>query len=96
VEALANKPAHLYSDLLLHDMGPELAGICGPYASPTEYRTAWLWGLRFKENFMHDGQASTLGEAIDLHGGESAASRDAFYALTDEDQAMVLRFLGIL
>jgi len=96
VAVFSEKPVHLYSDLLLHELGEENSGICGPYALPGEYRTAWLWGLRFKENFMHAGQASTLLESIELHGGESEASRDAFRKLSDDDQAMLLRFLNIL
>ena len=96
VAVLSEKPVHLYSDLLLHDLGEENSGMCGPYALPAEYRTAWLWGLRFKKNFMHAGQVSTLRESIELHGGESEASRQAFRELSDEEQAMLLRFLGIL
>lgn len=94
--ALDRKPVHFYSDMLLHDMGPESAGLCGFGAEPTEYRTAWLWGMRFKENWMRDGKASTLRQSIELHGGESAASRDAFDALTPEEQAYLLRFLASL
>lgn len=96
VAALSGKTANLYSDLLLHDMGPEDAGMCGPHATPSEYRTSMLWGVRFKRNFMHDGAATTFEESIDLHGGESEASRDAFRDLSAEDQAMLLRFLAIL
>jgi CxxC motif-containing protein (DUF1111 family) len=96
IAVFSEKPVHLYSDLLLHDMGEELLGMCGPYALPTEYRTAWLWGLRYKANYMQAGQASTLTESIELHGGESAASRQLFRDLSDEDKAMLLRFLSIL
>ena len=96
VAAMADQTLHLYSDVLLHDLGPENAGMCGPYATPSEYRTAMLWGLRLKENFMHDGAATTVRRSIELHGGESEASRDAFDALTSEEQAFMLRFLASL
>jgi CxxC motif-containing protein (DUF1111 family) len=93
VPAMANRPVNLYSDLLLHDLGPENAGMCGPYAAPWEYRTALLWGLRFKANYMHDGAATTLERSIELHGGESEASRSAFQGLDAGEQAALLRFL---
>ena len=75
-----------FTDLLLHDMGPELAGTAEDHASATEWRTPPLWGIRLTEQtigqgnagYMHDGRAKTLDEAIRLHGGEAAASRDAY------------------
>jgi CxxC motif-containing protein (DUF1111 family) len=94
--ALDRKPVNLYSDILLHDMGPEEAALCGLDSSPSERRTTWLWGLRLKENYMYDGLATTVRQSIERHGGESAESRDAFEALTAEEQAALLRFLSIL
>ncbi|MFT5459709.1 MAG: CxxC motif-containing protein (DUF1111 family) [Myxococcota bacterium] len=47
-------------------------------------------------SYLHDGRARTLTEAIRWHGGEAEASSDAFVALTDDDQAAVLRFLDTL
>jgi len=96
IAAFDRKLISPYSNLLIHDMGPERAGLCGLDSSPSEYRTAWLWGLRFKENFMHDGSATTLRRSVELHGGESAASRDAFEELTAEEQVYLLRFLASL
>ena len=40
--------------------------------------------------------AGTLREAIDFHGGEGAASRAAFQALSPADQERLLRFLESL
>ncbi len=96
VRALDRKPVRLYSDLLLHDLGPDLAGVCGPSAGPSEYRTAALWGLRFRKTYLHDGRARTLREAIALHAGEAAAVRDRFARLSAEQQALLLRFLASL
>lgn len=94
--ALANKFINLYSDLLLHDLGPGLADLCGPDASPSEHRTAPLWGLRFRDVYLHDGRTGQLGDAILMHGGEAERVREAFTALSDEDRAFLLRFLASL
>ncbi|HEX9886086.1 MAG TPA: di-heme oxidoredictase family protein [Longimicrobiales bacterium] len=95
---------HPYTDLLLHDMGPELDDYYTEgRALTSEWRTPPLWGLGIQENFqggrafyLHDGRASTLSEAIELHGGEAAASRDAFRSLSPEERARLLRFLRSL
>lgn len=96
VEALNNKPVWLWSDLLLHDMGPELADNCGRNATPTEIRTEPLMGMRTKVQFMHTGKVHNLRRAIELHGGESAISRNLFFALPGLDQMAVERFMRTL
>lgn len=96
VRALHRRPARLYSDLLLHDLGPGLAGVCGSAAGPSEFRTAPLWGLRFRTAYLYDGRAATLNEAITLHGGEAAAARDRYARLPGQHQALLLRFLASL
>jgi len=85
-----------YTDLLLHDMGPELADICRPGASPAEFRTQPLMGLRLLPHFLHDGRAHTVTEAIEAHGGEATASRQQFSQLSDETRAALLAFLSSL
>jgi CxxC motif-containing protein (DUF1111 family) len=101
VAALADVEVPLFSDLLLHDMGPDLADhrVDGD-ASGSEWRTAPLWGLRVAAEFLggetfflHDGRTTDLHTAITLHGGESAASRDAYLALSAEDQAALRAFV---
>ena len=96
VEPLNEKPVWLWSDLLLHDMGPELADNCGRDASPTEIRTEPLMGMRLKKRFLHNGATTDLRRVIELHGGESAISRNLFFALPGEDQMAVVRFLRTL
>jgi CxxC motif-containing protein (DUF1111 family) len=103
VKALANKEVVAYTDLLLHDMGAELADICLGLATPAEFRTEPLMGLRLSEEieegeprFLHDGRAPTIEEAVRLHGGESAASRDRFNALSEADRKALLEFLRSL
>lgn len=96
VAALDRKEVALYSDLLLHDLGPELADVCGPSASPSEFRTARLLGLRFRTRFMHDGRAPMLEDAILLHGGEARAARDRFQRLSSAARQYLFRFLNSL
>lgn len=86
----------LYSDLLLHDMGPGLEGVCTPGASNREYRTEPLMGLRYRNFFLHDGRATRVMDAILAHGGEAAAAREAFAGLNRLQQEELLRFLGTL
>lgn len=90
-------PLPVYSDLLLHDMGPERAdGIAPGFSESSEFRTQPLWGVVLHGPFLHDGAADTLEQAIALHGGEGAASRDGFASLSADDQAAVVAFLGTL
>ena len=86
-----------YTDLLLHDMGPELAdGIVMALASGSEFRTQPLWGISSTGPYLYDGRASSLDEAIVLHGGEAAQSRDAYLALSSADQDALITFLESL
>lgn len=94
--ALARRRFRLYSDLLLHDMGPELAGPCTPGTTPSEWKTARLVGLGHRIDFLHDGRAGTIEDAVLLHGGEALASREVFQRLTDEARRQVLVFLRSL
>ncbi|HJS42090.1 MAG TPA: di-heme oxidoredictase family protein [Gemmatimonadales bacterium] len=96
IAALRHKDVAAYTDLLLHDMGEGLADICFGLATPSEFRTEPLMGLRLATQFLHDGRAKTPEEAIDLHGGEAARSRDLFRALSAADQAALIAFLKTL
>ncbi|MFM7144033.1 MAG: di-heme oxidoredictase family protein [Alphaproteobacteria bacterium] len=93
--AMRKLSLRLYSDLLLHDMGASLAdGIPQGLASGSEWRTSPLWGVARTAPYLHDGRAATLDQAIRLHDGEAAASRDRFLALTAEKRALLVLFLG--
>jgi CxxC motif-containing protein (DUF1111 family) len=94
--ALRRREVAAYTDLLLHDMGPELADICLGQATPSEFRTEPLMGVRLMARFLHDGRATTLEQAIELHNGEAARARDRFRALSPEDRAAVVAFLKTL
>jgi CxxC motif-containing protein (DUF1111 family) len=96
VKALHRKPVAAFTDLLLHDMGAELADICLGLATPSEFRTEPLMGSRLQSRFLHDGRAKTVQEAIELHGGEAARSREEFRRLSDSDRQALLKYLESL
>ena len=94
--ALNVREVRAYTDLLLHDMGAERATVCSANASPSEWRTPALAGLRYRNKLLHDGSAQNLHAAIEAHGGEGARSRAAFRRLSPDEQALLLRFLRSL
>jgi len=77
-------------------MGTALADICLGLATPAEFRTEPLMGVRLMTRFLHDGRATTLEQAIDLHGGEGARAADLFRALPAPDRAALVAFLKTL
>ena len=96
VRALDRRTFFAYTDLLIHDMGPDLADICLGLASRSEFRTEPLIGLRLASHFLHDGRADTLEQAIELHGGEGSGARDRFKALTSKEREALVAFLKTL
>ena len=87
-------PIPLYSDLLVHDMGDDLAdGIIMLEATGREFRTQPLWGISAVGPYLHDGRADTLEEAILAHGGEAQSARDAFAAFSASQRQDVVEFL---
>ncbi len=96
IRALRHKEVAAYTDLLLHDMGPDLADICLGLAKPSEFRTEPLMGLHLATQFLHDGRAKTPEQAIEMHGGEGTRSRDLFKALPAADRAALLALLRTL
>jgi hypothetical protein len=87
----------MFSDLKRHAMGPRLAETFehGELAND-EFITARLWGIADTAPYLHDGRATTLYDAIELHGGEAQTARDAFVALSERDRENLLTFLGKL
>ncbi len=96
IPSLDRKRFRIYSDLLLHDLGEDLADVCGPGAAPSEWMTSRLVGLRHRTQFLHNRRAQSLEAAILLHGREGAASRSAFRALDEDSREALLRFLRSL
>lgn len=102
-DALKGQTIYPFSDLLLHDMGPELAdGRPDFLADGNEWRTRPLWGLGLTQivnplaGFLHDGRAATVEEAVLWHGGEAQQSKDDFVALTADERSQVIDFLNSL
>jgi Di-haem oxidoreductase, putative peroxidase len=88
---------NLYSDLLVHDMGPTFDDqFTAGSATGSEWRTAPLWRLADRVHFLHDGRATTVTDAITAHAGQAAASAAAFGALDAPTQAALLAFLGCI
>ncbi len=92
-----------HTDLLLHDMGPGLADPAPlPGRDAAEWRTPPLWGIGLTRTvggqafYLHDGRARSLEEAVLWHGGEAAASRDAFAAAPAALRADLIAFLESL
>lgn len=102
--ARVNAPlAAAYTDLLLHDMGPQLAdGRPDHLATGREWRTAPLWGLGLMHSlneqvgWLHDGRARSPEEAILWHGGEAQVARQRYLRLAAPERAALLRFLRSL
>jgi len=88
----------LFADLKRHDMGPDLSESFAQVDAQhnREFTTARLWGVADTAPYLHDGRATTLTEAILLHGGEALPARDAFAALSDQNRARVISFLDSL
>lgn len=92
-----------YTDLLIHDMGPDLAdGRPDHEAGARDFRTPPLWGIGLTNvvsmhtRLLHDGRARNIEEAILWHGGEAEPARDVFRGLSAEDREALLRFVASL
>jgi CxxC motif-containing protein (DUF1111 family) len=95
--ALAGRTAMLFSDLLLHDMGPALSDrMPAGEATGAEWRTTPLWGTSTKRNWLHDGRARSLDAATRAHGGEGTAATSRYIQLTPADRDALLQFLNAL
>ncbi|MCC5835936.1 MAG: c-type cytochrome [Opitutales bacterium] len=101
---LRNQTIHPYSDLLLHDMGSDLADNLGEgLASGSEWRTAPLWSIGLtaavnagNESYLHDGRARTLEEAILWHGGEAEQAKENFRTMSAEERDAIVAYLKSL
>jgi CxxC motif-containing protein (DUF1111 family) len=92
-----------YSDLLLHDMGEGLADKRSEFlANGNEWRTQPLWGISYRKttsgetNFLHDGRARSIEEAILWHGGEAEKIKNSFMNLEEVERKEILEFLNKL
>ena len=104
--AMQKRPVNLYSNLLLHHMGPSLADdISQGQAKGDMFRTPPLWGLGQRRFFLHDGRTDDLLQAIEAHAspagnGYPASEANAvitrFKLLPPADQQAILSFLRAL
>jgi CxxC motif-containing protein (DUF1111 family) len=106
IAALSNVQANLYSDLLVHDMGPTFAdNVSQGNATGDQFRTAPLWGAGQRINFMHDGHTKDIVQAIEDHfslGNGTYPNSEAnqvinnFNALSQQNQQDLVNFLRSL
>lgn len=97
IRALEQQAVPVYSDLLLHNMGKELAdGIPQESANGGQWRTAPLWGCKSKKSFLHDGRANSLDAAITAHGGEAESCAKAYKELPQNVKDDLAAFLNAL
>ena len=104
IDALSYQTISPFTDLLVHDMGPGLDdGYTEGTAKTSEWRTTPLWGLGLTSGvqggnyyLMHDGRARSIEQAIQMHGGEAAASASRFNSLSSTDKTALLTFLQSL
>jgi CxxC motif-containing protein (DUF1111 family) len=103
VPELAHQTIHPSTDLLLHDMGEDLADGRPDFAATgREWRTPPLWGIGLTQivnrhtRFLHDGRARSLEEAVLWHSGEARRARDRFMRLPAEQREALLTFLNAL
>ncbi|MCG8488459.1 MAG: hypothetical protein MI756_13390 [Chromatiales bacterium] len=100
---LAKQKIWPYTDLLLHDMGADLADDRPDYeATGSEWRTPPLWGVGLREavngsnNLLHDGRARTVEEAIIWHGGEAQKAKQNFVNLKADQRDLLIKFVESL
>ncbi len=92
-----------YTDLLLHDMGSDLAdGRPDFLASGRQWKTPPLWGIGlFKDvnghqRLLHDGRANGVMEAVLWHGGEAKDAKEAVQKFSAADRDALVKFVNSL
>lgn len=104
ISSLSYKTFYPYTDLLLHDMGSGLDdGYTEGKALTSEWKTPALWGLGLSKNsqggiyyLLHDGRATSIHQAITLHGGEALNSKNQYIQLSNDEQNQLIEFLESL
>ena len=93
-----NQTLFAFTDLLLHDMGDQLAdGLEENGVSAREFRTPPLWGIASTgPPYLHDGRAATLNDAILAHGGEASISAHKYEMLSADQREAILKFINSL
>ena len=102
-EKLAGQKIWPYTDLLLHDMGPDLAdGRPDFAANGRQWKTPPLWGIGLVQDvnghqrLLHDGRARGVLEAVLWHGGEAQAAKDRVLKFSAAERAALVKFVESL
>jgi hypothetical protein len=87
-----------FTDLKRHRMGPlcDNEKIVQGGVPTDQFLTKKLWGFASEPPFMHQGRATTITEAIRMHGGDAEEAREAFNGLPKEERDQVVEFLKSL
>jgi CxxC motif-containing protein (DUF1111 family) len=101
---LGNKNIHPYSDFLVHNVGTGdgIAQVTFPNSSTLDQsmtnkvRTAPLWGMRTRNELMHDGENYTRNEAILRHAGEATSVINSYRGLSTTQKNQLIQFLNSL
>jgi CxxC motif-containing protein (DUF1111 family) len=94
---LGDRQVSLYSDLLLHNLGPDLDDkVIQGQAAGHDWRTTPLWGLGMRPRLLHDGRARTITASIMAHGGEATRAVRHFRELSTAERDALLAFLQSL
>ena len=102
--ALGNKIIHPYSDFLLHDVGTGdgIAQVIDPntgqldQSMKNKMRTAPLWGVRTRNELMHDGLNYTRNDAILRHANEANGVINNYRNLSTTQKNQLIDFLNSL
>ena len=102
--ALGNKIIHPFSDFLLHNVGTGdgIAQVNIPGTNTLDQtmknkvRTAPLWGVRTRNELMHDGENYTRNEAILRHAGEANGVINNYILLSTTQKNQLVTFLNSL
>lgn len=95
--ALARKKFHPFGDFLLHDVGTgDFIVQNGGPKTRTTVRTPPLWGVRTRNELMHDGLSLTFNEAILRHAGEALQVKLRYQALSATQKRQLITFLESL
>ena len=102
--ALGSKLIHPFSDFLLHNVGTGdgIAQVNIPgtnsldQSMKNKMRTAPLWGMRTRNELMHDAETYTRNEAILRHAAEATGVINNYRALSTTQKNQLITFLNSL
>src|SRR5213593_1278581 len=102
--ALGSKIIHPFSDFLPHDVGTGdgIAQVNIPGTNTLDQsmrnkmRTAPLWGVRTRNELMHDAETYTRNEAILRHANEANSVINAYRGLSTTQKNQLVTFLNSL